>query len=359
MRPRVRQLLIGLAAAVLAVVAATCGYNSSRHAANSAPVVVAGGEGAELYERYCALCHGKQGEGYAADNANALANQEFLSSVTDQFLRVAIVRGRVDTPMSAWGKRYGGPLDGPDVEKLIKFIRGWQTTPSVQLPPSGVGNAQPGGDLFRKRCASCHGPAGEGKKAPSLSNPIFQSTASNAFIRYAIEKGRSGTPMPSFVRALSQREIDDIIAYIRTLRRQGERRPAPKPPPLPEGPIVINPKGPPPKFELRDDFYVPAAQLKAALDAGARLIIADARAQSDYLEAHIPGAISLPFFAVETLAPKLPKDGTWIIAYCACPHAASGRVARALQERGFPHVAVLDEGIMVWKQLGYPTAQGQ
>ena len=34
-------------------------------------------QGAELYGEYCALCHGAEGEGYAADNANALNNQRF------------------------------------------------------------------------------------------------------------------------------------------------------------------------------------------------------------------------------------------------------------------------------------------
>ena len=30
--------------------------------------------GAHLYDKHCALCHGENGEGYEADNANALGN---------------------------------------------------------------------------------------------------------------------------------------------------------------------------------------------------------------------------------------------------------------------------------------------
>jgi len=225
----------------------------------------------------------------------------------------------------------------------------------VELSSKPVaGDRGRGEAIYGAHCASCHGPKGEGKLAPSLNNPIFHSTASDQFIRYAIAEGRKGTPMPAFSKPLGPQGVDDVTAYLRSLRKGGERQ---VPPALPNVPLVINPKGPPPKFELREDFYVPAAQVKAALDKGARLIIADARAQSDYLEARIPGAISLPFYAVEEYAAKLPKDGTWIIAYCACPHAASGQVARALRDRGFPKTAVLDEGIHVWIQRGYPVTK--
>ena len=43
-------------------------------------------KGAHLYDKHCALCHGENGEGYKADNANALGNQDFLVSVSDEFL---------------------------------------------------------------------------------------------------------------------------------------------------------------------------------------------------------------------------------------------------------------------------------
>lgn len=39
--------------------------------------------GADAYTKYCALCHGDRGHGYVADNANALAHPEFLTTATD------------------------------------------------------------------------------------------------------------------------------------------------------------------------------------------------------------------------------------------------------------------------------------
>jgi rhodanese-related sulfurtransferase len=88
------------------------------------------------------------------------------------------------------------------------------------------------------------------------------------------------------------------------------------------------------------------------------MVILDARATSDWLEQHIRGAVPMPFYAVESYAETLPRDGTWIIAYCACPHAASGHVVDALRDGGFQNTAVLDEGIQHWVTEGYPVRQG-
>ena len=58
--------------------------------------------GEELYQQFCGFCHGAEGEGYLADNANALSNQDFLSVATDEFLTLSTVHGRSGTPMSPW-----------------------------------------------------------------------------------------------------------------------------------------------------------------------------------------------------------------------------------------------------------------
>ena len=71
--------------------------------------------GGELYGRMCAVCHGAHGEGYRADGAPALAQPDFLASVSDEFLDFAIAVGRRGTPMSAWRTDQGGPLSAADV----------------------------------------------------------------------------------------------------------------------------------------------------------------------------------------------------------------------------------------------------
>ena len=44
----------------------------------------------------------------------------------------------------------------------------------------------------------------------------------------------------------------------------------------------------------------------------------------------IPGALSAPHYQAESLN-RVPNDGTWVVAYCACPHHASGEVVDELR----------------------------
>jgi mono/diheme cytochrome c family protein/rhodanese-related sulfurtransferase len=315
--------------------------------------------GRELYLRYCALCHRADASGYAADHANAVGNQDFLQIASDDFLRTAIADGHPGTPMSAWAQSHGGPLDGTMVNDIVIYLRSLSRRRYLDVGSRRVnGNADTGRRVFQERCASCHGPLGGGSGvATSLSHPTFQRSASNGFIRYTIEHGRRGTPMLAFAN-LGAHTLDDLVAYVRTLEREPPR-PAPAPvyePPPGLDQLVINPRGRPPSFTLRDDRYVPAAEVAQALTDHRRVVILDARATSDWNRGHIPGALPFPFYNIEEMAGRLPNDGTWILAYCACPHAASGHVVDELRRRHFAHTAVIDEGIGFWQTHGFPMA---
>ncbi len=313
-----------------------------------------------MYLRYCALCHGREAEGYAADHANALGNQAFLAVATDDFLRAAIVDGRPGTPMSAWGRAHRGPLEDPMVDALVAYLRSLASEPAVDV--SGVrvsGSVERGRTLYAASCASCHGERGEGSEtATSISHPNFHRDASDGFIRHTIEHGREGTPMPSFAD-LSSQSLDDLVAFVRSLEHAPDRPTTPggDPPPGIED-LVINPDGQPPDFPLRDERFVSADAVKLALEQGRRMVILDARATSDWANGHIPGAAPFPFYDIAQMAEHLPHDGTWILAYCACPHAASGHVVDDLRGRGFEHTAVIDEGIHYWIDHEYPVEQG-
>jgi hypothetical protein len=56
-------------------------------------------------------------------------------------------------------------------------------------------------------------------------------------------------------------------------------------------------------------------ELKALLDAGEEVVIADSRALTPYNVRHITGAISMPLAEVEERADELPRDRT-IVFYC-------------------------------------------
>ena len=55
---------------------------------------------------------------------------------------------------------------------------------------------------------------------------------------------------------------------------------------------------------------------------------------SEWLNLHITGAISTPYYDAKSLD-DLPNDGTWVLAYCACPHHVSGQVVEELRKRGY------------------------
>jgi cytochrome c oxidase cbb3-type subunit III len=328
--------------------------------ANAAPPPSEVERGRELYGNMCAVCHGPAGEGYRADQAPRIAHPDFLSTVNDAYLRRAIAQGRPGTTMSAWAKERGGPLPSADVDALVALLRSWSQAPPVRLDERPLsGNPARGKEIYAEECARCHGDHGREGPNIHIGSPQFLTGASNGFLRYAIRKGRPGTTMPDFEDSLGNDGIENVVALLRTFQPQvgpAEHLPA-RPPPLPLGPVPLNPKGRAPVGFSVYPKMTPADTIKSQLDARARFALLDARSASDYRNEHIAGAVSVPFYDPAPYLAKLPKNA-WLVCYCGCPHAESGELARKLIEAGFTKVTVLDEGLGVWKQRNYPTRTG-
>jgi cytochrome c oxidase cbb3-type subunit 3/ubiquinol-cytochrome c reductase cytochrome c subunit len=311
-----------------------------------------------LYDLHCGFCHGEHGEGYVSDNANALNRAEFLSVATDAFLTAAIVHGRPGTAMPTLGAEpYGGPLDADDVAALVALIRSWQTVASVDVHDEvHAGEPLRGVPLFAAACAECHGADGQGGLYQSVANPWLLETASDGLIAHAIRHGRPGpvdTDMPAFGDRLNDQQISDLVALIRSWQVPVEGPPPAQYEPDPAN-AVINPDGEAPTFALREDKFVAAADVWAAYDGGQRMIFLDARGRTEFLREHITGAVNVPHFELEQYLDQFPRD-TWIIPYCGCPHAISGRAWDILAGAGFTQIAVLDEGYYFWKAQGWPV----
>jgi cytochrome c oxidase cbb3-type subunit 3 len=312
--------------------------------------------GGALYKQMCAVCHGERGEGYRADGAPALAQPDFLASVSDEFLEFAIATGRSGTPMSAWRRDHGGPLSAGDILELIVFLRSWQGQASAAVEASGLpGDEKHGKVLFEKHCERCHVPK---EASVHILNRQWLVHAKPAFIRQAIAKGRPPTPMVGFLDTLGVQGVEDVVAFMRSLPSwlaPGEMEGSSVPPPIPLGPLPLHPHGPEPKGFRAFPELTSVATVWA--ERKARMALLDARAPSDYTTLHIEGAVSVPFYDPSPYLDALPKDA-WLVCYCGCPYAESSALARQLQQKGFTKVTVLTEGLPGWTAAHHPTKQG-
>lgn len=89
-----------------------------------------------------------------------------------------------------------------------------------------------GRQTFLRYCAGCHGETGQGDGFNSfsldphprdLSDPAFQKSKSNTDLEDAIRRGGAGVGlsslMPPWGRTLDARHINDVVLYLRSLRR--------------------------------------------------------------------------------------------------------------------------------------------
>lgn len=314
-----------------------------------------------LYQQYCSLCHGEDRSGYRADHAPSLRTESLLSTGFPGFLFTTIGYGRANTAMEGYSTELGGPLERSEIRLITRWLLQVEGVEPNRLGSEVIaGDVQRGRSLYAENCAECHGADGQGVTAPSLGDPGLLANANDSFLKYAITNGREGTPMVPFSDTFPESDIDALVAYLRSQASGWNPQPQPlRAPPAPEN-YVLNPDGETPEFTLRDGRYVPAAEVVSALEEGKRFILLDTRPASAWQRSHIPGAVPMPYYRnADRAGENLPNDGTWIVAYCACPHAASDYVVNNLQKLGYENLAVIDEGILVWTAMGLPLVAGE
>ena len=192
----------------------------------SRPVLAALGDGALLYQRHCAVCHGVEGNGGVGVPLNL---PDFLAVASDEYLRATLREGRPGRVMPAFSY-----LDQERVDAIIAYMRSWSGQPAPRYSADPVsGRPERGAQLFATHCATCHGDKGQGGAgtgvtfsrprqapvmAPALDNPGFQHSVSDAMLKATLLRGREGTPMPSIkALGLGEADADDLVAYLRQL----------------------------------------------------------------------------------------------------------------------------------------------
>lgn len=324
---------------------------------------VASNNAERLYLKYCALCHGENREGYAADNAPSLKSHSLLASSKDNnFMRYTIQFGRANTAMGGYLDDRGGPMEFIEIELLLQWLyeQAGVEESIKNLRDPVEGDELVGAKVYKNNCAACHGQEGEGISAPALGNPMLLATATDGFLKYAIKEGRDSTAMIAYKDILSEEEINGVTAFLRS-RAAGWNVPKGEPVTIPKPEdYVLNPNGKRPNFKLRENQYVSAAQVAQAMKDSMKMVILDARSKVAWKQMHIPGSFPVPYYEEpEAFINDIPNDDTWVVVYCACPHAASQRVVNTLKRYGFKNTAIIDEGVLVWAQMGFPVRHGQ
>ncbi|MBT8047784.1 MAG: c-type cytochrome [Xanthomonadales bacterium] len=314
------------------------------------------------YQKYCALCHGADRQGYLNDHAPSLRSESLIRSGFPTEIKYTIGYGRRGTPMGAYSEEMGGPLSRAEIDRLARWLKDQVGVEPLHLSTEPVsGDIDLGATIYAGHCAQCHGGQGEGVTAPAIGNPAMLSLHTDEFLKYAIENGRDGTEMRAFRETLSADEINGVTAFLRT-RATGwvAEQPALQAPPKSDR-YILNPDASAPDFKLKDGRYVLSEDLYRALQDKRRMVLLDTRVTSMWQMAHIAGSVPIPYYyeRYDQLVADLPDDGTWIITYCECPRAAAESVNERLREFGLENTAVLWEGIQGWVTLGYPVSVGQ
>src|SRR5262249_41565885 len=136
----------------------------------------------------------------------------FLQIVPDEVVADVIRRGRLGTPMPAFGAAHGGTLSEEQVRVLADGVKSrWlkDKDEAVEPPPYLAGNEPAGGGggddslslgaaVFAPAGAGCHGKNGKGGNAGDVNDVAFLTLISDQALRRWVITGRADLGMPTF-----------------------------------------------------------------------------------------------------------------------------------------------------------------
>jgi mono/diheme cytochrome c family protein len=187
-------------------------------------------DGESLYKMYCVACH-SDGKVSLYDEIfertiPAIGNPAFTKSIDDKHLREIIKEGRPGTQMTAWKANAAG-LSDEEIDEIIRYITRERPTDK----PRSFGftgfkaDEKRGEELYKLRCALCHGDDGKGGKR-RLGISLRLKNVNPEFLSITVRDGRAGTPMAPFGKegvGLGDQDIADMVAYVRTLSKSNKK----------------------------------------------------------------------------------------------------------------------------------------
>lgn len=214
--------------------------------------------GRDLFVTTCAWCHGEDAKGKPGMGMD-LVQSDFVAGKSDTQLVTFLSEGRPEAKPMAMPPKGGQPdLTDADLSAIATYVRGLQDPRRMPALPAMVVNNEPnaeqlaaataaaGGDaelagyiasgnkLFHQSCVACHGKGGVGiaGNGKALAKSEFIASLNDDALLEFIQKGRSPTdpknstgiqmPPKGGNPALSEDDLLDIIAYLRTLQAPGK-----------------------------------------------------------------------------------------------------------------------------------------
>jgi cytochrome c oxidase cbb3-type subunit III len=88
-------------------------------------------EGARVFARACASCHGKEGQGVKRNGRRRINDPAFLALISDQELRRYVITGRPDLGMPPYDGKTDRPpdfqpLSSQDIDALVALLACWR-----------------------------------------------------------------------------------------------------------------------------------------------------------------------------------------------------------------------------------------
>ena len=169
-----------------------------------------------------------------------MANPEYQALVDDATLRKWISGGMPGTEMPAFAQSQGGMLTDAQVSALITGMRKqWSRADALggATPPpytqNNAGDSHHGEASYHAHCAMCHATAGQ-QGSQQVTSPTYLALIGDQALRTIIIAGRPDIDQPDWrhdgpngnaAAPLSTEDVDDIVAYLSSLRNASSAPP--------------------------------------------------------------------------------------------------------------------------------------
>ena len=174
---------------------------------------------AELYQNYCSVCHGDQGNGKShAQQGLVPPPRDFTSprssiELSRERIIHAIKEGVPGSAMIAWKSK----LSDQQIHLLSDYIR------QTFLRPATVKSATEGSQIYADYCSVCHGDTGQGAvwataglrpRPVDFTDARQQAALNRPRMIKSVAYGRAETAMTGWKNRLSDRQIEVVVDYV-------------------------------------------------------------------------------------------------------------------------------------------------